>query len=333
MLNRLIMLTAMFTLAFFIPAAQADDTLVVYSGRSKVLVDPLLKRFEEETGIRVKIRYGRDAELVAALMEEGKRSPADVYWGNTSGALATLSQQGLFAQLPEDVLNIPKSFVPQSKRWVPVTVRFRVLAYAPSRVSKENLPDSVMDLPKLKQFKGRIGWTPNYASFHDFITGMRKLHGEEATRAWLRDMKALQPKAYASNTPMLLALASGEIDVALTNHYYVLRIADKEGEDKVATHHFASGDVGNLALVTGAGVLASSKNKEAVHKLLRFLLSNAAQAFAARTIREYPVVPGVEIPLGLLPYEQIVKLGPELDPEKLRDLDGTLNLLRKAGIL
>jgi iron(III) transport system substrate-binding protein len=63
------------------------QTLTVYSGRGQSLVEPLVKQFERETGIRVQVRYGTDAQILAALQEEGGRSPADVFWGNTSGAL------------------------------------------------------------------------------------------------------------------------------------------------------------------------------------------------------------------------------------------------------
>lgn len=328
----------------------ANDTLVVYSGRAKVLVEPLVERFQKETGIQVKVRYGRDAELVAALMEEGRRSPADVFWANTSGALAAVSQARILTPLPKELLDLPEAFVPGSKRWVPITTRFRVLAYAPSRVHEQMLPDRVLDLPKLTSFKGRIGWTPNYSSFQDFVTALRLIHGKEATRDWLLGMKALEPKAYASNSAMLLDLEAGEIDLALTNHYYVLRLQYggaegeyEEGEEEeesgaqsassLAMHHFAPGDAGNLALVTGAGVLDSSPKRTAAIRFLRFLLSPEAQSYAAKTIHEYPVVSGVELPSYLLPIDQALKLSPAIDPEKLRDLKGTLDLLREAGIL
>ncbi|MFC5850241.1 extracellular solute-binding protein [Deinococcus petrolearius] len=71
-----------------------SDTLTVYSGRAKTFVDPIVQQFERQTGIKVNVRYGTDAQLVAALREEGKRSPADVYWGNSVGALGELSEEG-----------------------------------------------------------------------------------------------------------------------------------------------------------------------------------------------------------------------------------------------
>lgn len=314
------------------------DPLVIYSGRKSVLIDPLVEQFTEATGIAVEVRSGSDAELVAALQEEGDASPADLYWANTAGALGVAGEAGLFSQLPDSILSKPDGYVPSSGLWVPVTVRFRVMAYDPGRVTPEFLPASVMDLPDNDAFRGQIGWTPTYSSFQDFITAMREIHGEEATRNWIEGMKALEPKAYPSNTPMLEAMMAGEIMVGLTNHYYVLRVVhggddDLRDDPTVATHHFGAGDTGNLALVTGAGLLNTSTQTEKALAFLSFLLSEDAQSFAAETVREYPVVRAATVPDYLLPFDEAVALGPEFDFDRLRNLEGTLDLLREKGLL
>jgi len=314
------------------------EPLVIYSGRKSVLVDPLVEQFREATGIAVEIRSGSDAELLAALQEEGDASPADLFWANAAGALSVAGEAGLLVQLPDSILSKPDGYVPSSGLWAPVTVRFRVMAYDPGRVTPEFLPASVMDLPSSDAFKGQIGWTPTYSSFQDFITAMREIHGEEATRAWIVGMRELEPKAYPSNTPMLEAMMAGEITVGLTNHYYILRVVhggdeDLSGDPPVATHHFAAGDTGNLALVTGAGLLNTSSQREKALTFLSFLLSEDAQSFAAQTIREYPVVRTATVPGYLLPFDEAVALGPEFDFERLRNLEGTLDLLRDEGLL
>lgn len=332
-------------------APESDGgTLVIYSGRKDILVEPLVERFRQETGLNVEIRYGTDAELLAALEEEGENSQADIFWANSAGALGAASNAGLLVALPDSILQKPGAFVPSSGLWTPVTSRFRVLAYNPQTVEVATLPASALDLPGMSELRGRVGWTPTYSSFIDFVTALRETQGEEAAAAWIEGMKSLEPKAYASNTPMLEALVAGEIDVALTNHYYVARVLfdaeEGEHEDEVvgggegsgqpdatvATYHFAAGDVGNLALVTGAGILANADQSSAV-RFLSFLLSPGAQAFAAEEVHEYPVVRGTVVPAHLLQFDEAMALSPLFDFEALRNLEGTLALLRDQGLL
>lgn len=310
--------------------AQAQQSLTVYTGRGQGLVEPLVKQFEAETGIKVNARYGRDAEILAALQEEGNRSPADIFWANTAGALGAASERGLLVRLGDAVTRVPGYFVPASRLWVPLTIRLRVLAYNPNRVKPEDLPKSIMDLPKLAQYKGRIGWTPTYSSFQDMIAAMVVQFGEARTRMWLSEMKALKPKSYASNPAMMEAIRAGEIDLGSTNHYYIQRYV-RAGQP-IGTYYFADGDAGNLALVTGAGILKTSKNPASANRFLLWLLSPKGQQFFASEVIEYPVAKGVVLTSNLLPINQAVAKSPKIDFEKL-PLDTALKLLREAGLL
>ena len=355
-MSRLLTFSFLFVLAASLVGCGGEqDELVIYSGRSQALVDSLVQQYQAQSDVPVRVRYGSDTQLQAALQEEGDQSPADVFWANTTGALGNAVNNGQLATLPDSLLNRPERFVPSSERWIPVTTRFRVLAYNTEQVDTTDLPASVLDLPDMEELEGRIGWTPAYSSFQDFVTALRLTEGEETARTWLEDMQELNPNSYTSNTPMIEALAAGEIDVALTNHYYVLRIrhsapegeyegGEEEEEEEeeeegvpasapVEMYRFADGDFGNLALVTGAGVLQTSDQTGAAHDFLRFLLSQEAQSFAATQVNEYPVVSGAEVPDYLIPVEDALALSPEFELDRLREREATLELLRDVGLL
>ncbi|MCH7910332.1 MAG: extracellular solute-binding protein, partial [Candidatus Hydrogenedentes bacterium] len=72
-----------------------ENELVLYSGRSKSLVGPIIEQFQRETGIKVTARYGNTAQLALAILEEGGRSPADVFWAQDAGGLGVLSKAGV----------------------------------------------------------------------------------------------------------------------------------------------------------------------------------------------------------------------------------------------
>ncbi|MFC6591552.1 extracellular solute-binding protein [Deinococcus lacus] len=309
-------------------------TITLYSGRGKTFVEPIVEQFEKETGIKVNVRYGKDAELVALLRQEGSRSPADLFWGNSLGALGQVEGSGLFAKLnPSVTRGVAREYLPASNEWVPTTVRYRVLAYNTDKVKPEQLPASVFDLPKMTQFKGRVGWTLSYPSFQDFLAGMIAQYGEAKTKQWLLDMKKLNPVDYkTSNVGMMDAIRAGQIDIGLTNHYYIQRVG-KLGYP-VGTHFFKAGDIGNLGNATGIGLLKTSKNPAAATRLIQKMVSPNAQNFFMGVNFEYPVISRTYTPSGMLPYSDVVKRSPQIKPSALPDnIEKAQKLLRETGLL
>ncbi|THF70128.1 extracellular solute-binding protein [Deinococcus sp. Arct2-2] len=314
--------------------AQTNTSLTVYSGRAKTFVDPVVQQFEKQTGIKVNVRYGTDAQLVAAIREEGARSPADVYWGNSVGALGELAEDGKFVKLGTALTrNVSDDYLPDTRTWLPTTVRFRTLAYNTAKIKPADLPDSVLDLPKMTSLKGRIGWTVSYPSFQDFLAAMISKYGEATTKTWIEGMKALQPKDYkTSNVGMLEAMRAGEIDVALTNHYYIQRV--NRLSYPIETYFFKNGDIGNLGNATGAAILKTSKNQRAAVRLLQALVAKDAQTFFLSVNFEYPVIGNILQPTTMLPYADIIKRSPRIDPTVLpKNIEKAQKLLRDAGLL
>jgi len=309
------------------------ESLTVYAGRSRSLVDPIIRQFSRETGIDVEVRYGGTSQLALAIQEEGTQSPADVFFAQDAGALGALEQANLLAPLPKDVLKlVPEMFHSKAGAWIATTGRARVLAYSPERVKAEDLPSSVFDMTSDK-WKGRVGWAPTNASFQSFVTAMRQMHGQEKTLAWLKAMKANGARAYSNNTSIIRGIADGEVDLGLPNHYYLLRFKTSDSKFPVEQTSFKPGDVGNLVNVAGVGVLKSSKQQTAAAKFVAFLLSDKAQQYFTSQVFEYPVTDGVIPHTLLLPQESLEANSPKLDLNTLDDLDGTLALLREAGVL
>ena len=312
--------------------SDANDAgaLVLYSGRSESLVAPILEEFAELTGIDVRVKYAGTASLAATLLEEGDRSPADVFYAQDPGGLGVV--EGMLAALPAETLaNVPAWARSPEGRWVGISGRARVLVYNPQRVSVSELPASIEGLSDPK-WKGRIGWAPTNGSFLTMVTGMRALWGEERTRAWIDGMVANEASIYSNNTTQVAAAASGEIDVGLVNHYYLYRFLAEEGEAFPArNYHPTAGGPGALVMVSGAGVLATAPNGENAKRFVDFLLSRVAQQYFASQTFEYPLVEGVLTNRLLTPMDEISR--PDVALADLSDLEGTTELLRRAGAL
>lgn len=307
-------------------------SLLVYCGRGEALVGPLFKEFEKQTGIKVQVSYATTGQQLAKLLVEGERSPADLFWAQEEGALGVLARGGKLTELPKELLEkVDVKFRNKGGQFVATSGRARVLAYSPARVKKEELPKSVFDLTDAK-YKDKIGWAPPNASFQAFVTAMRKSHGEEKARKWLQEVKANGAKTFANNRLILDAIAAGQIDIGLPNHYYLIAYKQKDAAFPVEQTFFADGDVGNLMMLSGAGVLKSAENKEQAHKLIKFLLDKTAQTHFTEKNNEYPVVPGVKVNPILVSYDELTRKAPKIELDQLDDLEGTKKLLKEVGL-
>ncbi|MGL6280386.1 MAG: iron ABC transporter substrate-binding protein [Gaiella sp.] len=334
MKKRIVIAGALGALALLAAGCGSDDasTLTVYSGREEELVAPLFEQFTEETGIDVDVRYGDSAELAATIAEEGDNSPADVFFAQDPGSLGAVDDQ--LAELPAETLGqVEPRFRDSAGRWVGTSGRVRTIVYNTDALDESEVPDAVADVTD-PVWKDRVGIAPTNASFQAFVTALRLTEGDDAARAWLEGMKANGARTYEKNTPIVEAVAAGEIDLGLVNHYYVGLVKEEQPDAPVENHFLAPGDPGGLVSVAGAGVLASSDDAESAERFVAFLLSQPAQEFYANEAEEaeYPLVDGVAAAEGLVPLDELK--GPDVDLSAFgAELEATVELLRETGWL
>ena len=312
-------------------ATSPSGTITVYSGRSEDLVGPLLDQFEEDTGIKVRVRWGRSAELAATILEEGDRTPADVFFAQDAGALGALQDAGRLATLPAEILDhVDPNFRSADGRWIGVSGRARVLVHSTERLTNAEVPASVFDLTQ-PEWKGRVGWAPTNGSFQAFVTAMRQIHGDAVTEQWLRDMRDNDVQEFRNNSTQVQAVGDGVIDVGLVNHYYLFRFLAEDPNFPAANRFTDTGQAGALINIAGAGLLTTSANNHAAQRFIDYLLEESAQQYFATETFEYPLIAGVA-PAADVPALNSLN-PPGLGLTSLADLEGTLDLLREVGAL
>ena len=315
---------------------QTGGSLVIYSGRSESLVQPIIDRFAAETGIDVQVRYGSTAEMAGVLLEEGANSPADLFYAQDPGGLGAVQAAGLLGPLPAATLDrVPERFRADDGTWVGISGRGRVVVYNTAAIADPaaELPADIADFVD-PQWAGRLGWAPTNASFQAMVTAMRVLWGEEGTRQWLEGIQANEPMSYEGNTQIVEAVAAGEVDAGFVNHYYLYRFLAEQGETFPARNYFLpGGGPGSLLLVSGVGVLNSAANAENAQRFVDYLLSAEGQQYFADETFEYPVIDGVTLPAALPPLVELDAVAVDVSLTDLADVQGTQDLLIELGII
>ena len=302
-----------------------DETITVYAGRSQNLIGPLLERFAEDTGIDVRVRYGGSTDLALLLQEEGDRTPADVFISRSPGPIGFLAERGLLAELDDDVLGLAPSS--PSGYWVALTGRQRVLVYNKELFDPADLPTSIHELTDEK-WLGRVALAPTNGSFQDFFTLFRLSDGDDVALTWLKTLHDGGAPVYPNNVSIVQAVARGEIELGLVNHYYNLRIQVEDPSTPSENHRFRDGDPGGVTIATAIGATASG-DKGVSQKLIRFLTSKVAQEYFGQANFEYPLATGVELEGVNAESPGPIHLG-EFD-RLGASLERTIELIREAG--
>lgn len=304
------------------------------------MVGDLLAAWSAATGTEVEVRYGAPGELAAALAEGAPPERPTVYLSRHAAGLGALAAAGRALPLPADlVAPLDPQFVDPERRWAGVTGRARAVVYDPQRLSREELPADLAGFGDPRQ-RGRFGIAPDSLSFRVHLAAYRALHGPEALARLLERMAANEPRLEADGEALVRAVLDHELDFALVDHPDLWRVraerghvgaagaagaADAAAEDAGGSAEEGAGDEAPedaetaaelpgslLALpaadssgfldLAGVAVLAESP---AALALVRHLLSPAAQAALAAATFEYPLVPGVEPAVPLVPLAEL----------------------------
>jgi len=313
-------------------AGNDHDKVVVYNAQHEELVAAVAEKFTARTGIEVELRNGSDLELASQLVTEGKRSPADVFLTENSPAMAYVDDKGLFAPLRQQTLDrIPEQFRPTDGHWTGFAARSTVLAYNPSKVAEDELPDSLLDLAD-PAWKGKVSFSPTGADFQAIVAGVLALEGEPATKAWLEGIKA-NGTVYDGNNVVLKSVNAGEVATGIVYHYYWYRDQEEAGDnsDRTRLHFFGNQDPGAFLSTSGAGVLANGAHAENAQEFVDYLTSEAGQRVIADSYAlEYTLNPAV-------PLERNVRPLADLRPPAVgvSDLDSAkvIDLMQDVGFL
>lgn len=315
-------------------AASAADAqgILVYNAQHANLTQAWADAFTRETGIKVTLRNGSDTELGNQIVQEGAASPADVFLTENSPAMALVDNAGLFAPLDLATLaQVPAQFRPDNGRWTGVAARSTVFVYNKDKLTPAQLPASMLDLAS-PAWKGRWAASPAGADFQAIVSALLELKGEAATLAWLKAMKE-NAGTYKGNSVVMKAVNAGQVDAGVIYHYYYFGDQARTGENsnKVALHYFRHQDPGAFVSVSGGGVLASSKNKDAAQAFVRWVAGKGGQEILKTgNSYEYAVGNGAASHPKLVPLAELQ--APRVEAARLNSKKVT-DLMTQAGLL
>jgi iron(III) transport system substrate-binding protein len=270
-----------------------DDALVVYNGRSHYGGEAAFKRFEQETGIKVELFGGDAPELFERLRSEGDSTPADVLVTVDAANLWAAKEAGLLSPVDDPRLerNVPADLRDPDDQWFAISRRVRTLVRSTERVAV----DAVATYEDLgdPDWRGRVCLrTSNNIYNQSLVADMIAKRGAGETEALLRSWMANEPRILGSDVEVIKAIAAGQCDVGLVNHYYLGRELAEDPDFPVAPVWADQDGAGAHVNLSGAGVLKASERQEDAARLVEYLTEpRQQQDMASRS--ELPANPDV----------------------------------------
>lgn len=254
--------------AAFALAGSAD--IVVYNGRSQYGDEQAFKAFEEETGLDVELRGGTAPELYERLRREGEATDADLLVTTDLANLWRAEEAGLLEPVELDS-NVELHAADGA--WWGISTRLRVPMRSTERVD-EGAITSYEDLGN-PDFRGRVCLrTSNNEYNQSWVADRIAKHGEARTKALLESIMANEPKILGSDVDVLEAIAAGDCDIGLTNHYYLARELKEDPDFPVAP---AWPEDGAHTNVSGVGLVRGAEHRADAIRLMEFLTGREAQ--------------------------------------------------------
>jgi iron(III) transport system substrate-binding protein len=284
------------------PAA-AGEEVNIYSSRHYDTDQQLWDGFTKKTGIEVNLIEGDADQLIERIKAEGRNSPADILITVDAGRLWRAEQAGILQPVKSKILEerIPANLRHPEGLWFGVSKRVRIIIYAKDRVQ----PGAIKTYEELAdpKWRGRICMRSSTNVYNQsLVASMIAADGLEATEQWAKGLVAnFARPPQGADTDQIRAVAAGECDISVVNHYYLVRLIESDDEDdravaaKIGIVFPNQAGRGAEANISGAGVTLNAPDRANAIKFLEYLTTDQAQIYFTEGNYEFPAVPGVPL--------------------------------------
>ena len=295
--------------------------VVIYTSVDQPFAEPILKDFEQRSGIRVRPVYDVEAAkttgLVNRLIAEKGRPQADVFWSSEAVRTIVLRRQGVLAVYRSPAADaIPAGFRDPDGFWTGFAARARVLLANTNLVKESDLPKSILELAEPK-WRGRVALPyPLFGTTSAHVAAIFLTLGDEKAKDYFRRLKANGVQVVDGNAASRDRVAAGDVAIGFTDTDDA-NVAVQAGQPVRVIYPDQEG-LGTLLIPNTVSLIAGAPHAEAGKKLIDYLLSaGVEERLAAMDSAQIPLRPGVKTPAHVLPLSAIKTM--QLDYDRLAD--------------
>ncbi len=314
---------------FTIGCNNNSNELIVYTSVDQIFSEPILKDFENETGIKVKVVYDteetKSTGVLNRLIAEKENPKCDLFWSGDPVRTIVLKNKGITLPYQSEVANdINLVYKDTEYHWTGFSARARVLIYNKDLLQEEDVPQSIFDLTK-KAYKGKVAIAnPLFGTTTFHISALFTILGDEKAKQFLSDLKNNNVVIATSNGDVKRRVITGEVYCGLTDTDDAYE-AIKEGAN-IGVVFLDQQGIGSLVMPNTVNLIKYSPHTENGKKLMDYLLSKQTESKLAKSCAQMPLHKNVEIPdkVPSLDYIIPMKINYDSTSKKLVEIQNYL---------
>jgi iron(III) transport system substrate-binding protein len=276
---------ALWILALFplLAGCKDENEVVVYAALDREFSEPVLARFEQETGVRVLPKYDDESTktvgLTNAIIQESNRPRCDVFWNNEILNTLRLEERGLLDAYPSPAAaDYPEMYRSPEGTWHGFAGRARILIINTDLVPESERPKSIYDLADPK-WKGKVGIArPIAGTTASHAAVLFAALGEEKAKEFFQSLKANEIQILSGNKQVATACASGQIAFGLTDTDDAIIEIERAGPVAIVYPDQGEDQLGTLFIPNTLAIIKGCPHPEQARKLVDFLLAPATEA-------------------------------------------------------
>ena len=318
-------------------SSSSEEEVVIYTSVDQVFAEPILKDFQQQTGIRVKAVFDteetKSTGVLNRLIAEASNPQCDVFWSGDPVRANVLKQKGVSQSYqPQPAPDIPATFIDPQHHWIGFSSRARVLLYNKEKMPSGQLPASLLDLTK-PAYKGKVTIAnPLFGTTSFHLAAIFEKLGDAKARQWLQDLKANGVVIATSNGDVKKRVSSGDEWCGLTDTDDANE-ALKEGAP-VGVVFLGQADMGALIIPNTVSLIKDSPNQSNGKKAIQYLISKDTQRKLAESCAQMPLSRGVQVPQGVFSLDKVKSMEINYDEaaKKLEQIQPALKAWLEGNI-
>ncbi len=314
----ILLVTAALALAgwtlFRTAAPSTTDRLVVYCAHDSVYAEPILRKFEADTGIRIDVRFDTEATkslgLVQQILQEANDPRCDVFWNNELLGTMELQDRGLLEPYQGTAWKrLPPKFRDADGHWVGFGGRLRVYIVNPEKMPATAAAIESALAGDLSQFaiaRPMFGTTLTQYSLQ------WQAWGAERLQAWDRDLRQRNAVEATGNGMVKNLVAAGTCAFGLTDTDDVFVALDDGFNVEMQPVRI---DGKTICIPNTAAIVGGTRQRIAAQRLIDYLASAECELELARSkSRQVPLGPVSvdELPRDVRPLYEWARDGADL---------------------